>query len=528
MADVTKTIEIQVQTEKAVRSTEKLNKTLKKTEDQTKETKEESKKYEKQLENTTEQGAAFGAALDKMTGGLFSTAKGVLQSAKAFKGFNAILKASPIFILVGAIGAVIAAFKRLNGPLSQLQDLLGGLDGVLNVILDRIALVGDGLLKIFSGDLEGGLEKFEESWEGVADAMQTAYDLGVLIARQTRENSVNESARNVLIAKNNRLITEQRLIYRQVNLDADERLRAAQEANRLQQENIELETKSARERLQIAINTFENSSKTFEDQIAYNQALESYYQSINSLEERSIRLVAARSQFEAQIAKDTEKTTEQTKEQVESQGELTELKDLERKGVESTLKASTIQVKALDAQNNKTKEQVDDQNKLNDALGLTAEAATGVLDIFSGKVRGKDIFKTVLRTLGGVLSIIFPGSGAAIGGIGGLIGGLFADGGYTKKGGKYEPAGIVHAGEWVANQELVNNPVSGPIIQALEDMRTSLKGYADGGFVASQTAQEAQLSQIASTLSNQRIVLPIEDLRTVNTRVLAVEDRATL
>lgn len=52
-------------------------------------------------------------------------------------------------------------------------------------------------------------------------------------------------------------------------------------------------------------------------------------------------------------------------------------------------------------------------------------------------------------------------------------------GGYTGPGGKYQPAGIVHAGEWVANQELVSSPQYGPIIQALEQVR--LNGYANGG-----------------------------------------------
>ena len=44
----------------------------------------------------------------------------------------------------------------------------------------------------------------------------------------------------------------------------------------------------------------------------------------------------------------------------------------------------------------------------------------------------------------------------------------YAEGGFTRKGSKYEPAGIVHAGEWVASQKLVNSPVARPMIEALE------------------------------------------------------------
>ena len=44
----------------------------------------------------------------------------------------------------------------------------------------------------------------------------------------------------------------------------------------------------------------------------------------------------------------------------------------------------------------------------------------------------------------------------------------YAEGGFTPKGGKYEEVGVVHAGEWVASQEMLANPVARPIINALD------------------------------------------------------------
>lgn len=44
----------------------------------------------------------------------------------------------------------------------------------------------------------------------------------------------------------------------------------------------------------------------------------------------------------------------------------------------------------------------------------------------------------------------------------------YAVGGFTRPGPVNEPAGIVHAGEWVASQKLVTSPVTRPIIDALE------------------------------------------------------------
>ena len=44
----------------------------------------------------------------------------------------------------------------------------------------------------------------------------------------------------------------------------------------------------------------------------------------------------------------------------------------------------------------------------------------------------------------------------------------YAEGGFTPPGGKYEEAGVVHKGEWVASQKLVNNPQTRPLLEALD------------------------------------------------------------
>lgn len=99
------------------------------------------------------------------------------------------------------------------------------------------------------------------------------------------------------------------------------------------------------------------------------------------------------------------------------------------------------------------------------------------------------------------LAAILSGITAVLAGIAqakSLLG--FAEGGYTGHGGKYEPAGIVHRGEYVVPQNVNYSPAAQPHIAALEKMRT---GYADGGFVANsnmQSSREALL--MANTLKN--------------------------
>ncbi|QCL92894.1 phage tail tape measure protein [Agrobacterium tumefaciens] len=77
---------------------------------------------------------------------------------------------------------------------------------------------------------------------------------------------------------------------------------------------------------------------------------------------------------------------------------------------------------------------------------------------------------------GGLLGGLFGGGGA--GGVSGVP--MYDTGGYTGDGGKYQPAGVVHKGEYVFDKAAVK-AAGGPA--AMEAMRRNLKGYANGGAV---------------------------------------------
>jgi len=73
------------------------------------------------------------------------------------------------------------------------------------------------------------------------------------------------------------------------------------------------------------------------------------------------------------------------------------------------------------------------------------------------------------------------GFGAAIGSlVGSWLTGGYAEGGFTGPGGKYEPAGVVHRGEYVMPSEVVKR-VGADNLQRLH--QSALRGYADGGLV---------------------------------------------
>lgn len=104
----------------------------------------------------------------------------------------------------------------------------------------------------------------------------------------------------------------------------------------------------------------------------------------------------------------------------------------------------------------------------------------------------------------------------------------YAKGGFTGVGGKYEPAGIVHKGEWVASQELLASPVARPMINALDyAQRTNTIGSLRGEdvsraitapvIIASNSGNET----ITNAVASQSMVLAnyAETMRRLNTRL---------
>lgn len=70
----------------------------------------------------------------------------------------------------------------------------------------------------------------------------------------------------------------------------------------------------------------------------------------------------------------------------------------------------------------------------------------------------------------------------------------FAGGGFTGPGGKYQPAGIVHAGEFVLRQEVVRQAGMRRMLERLNRYGAdALQGYADGGFVGGVSSTPVHL-----------------------------------
>lgn len=117
----------------------------------------------------------------------------------------------------------------------------------------------------------------------------------------------------------------------------------------------------------------------------------------------------------------------------------------------------------------------------NSMEGKSGQGAGGLLSSFLGG-KGFDWSK------------LFSGIGGIFGGLGSMFG--FAEGGFTGSGGKYQPAGVVHRGEWVFTKAEVAK-MGLPFFYGLRSQIRGgrrMPGYAEGGLVGGGMAGVAERS----------------------------------
>lgn len=144
--------------------------------------------------------------------------------------------------------------------------------------------------------------------------------------------------------------------------------------------------------------------------------------------------------------------------------------------------------------------------------------AQAITDVFMGMATGAMTAKQAMAEL--ILQMIkvtlqkrimaaaeSAGPGSIIGFVGKALTGGFSDGGFTGPGGKYQPAGIVHAGEYVLSADAVNQIG----VPALEHLHASAKrGYASGGLVGgTSTGKGLALAPVAQAAPVVNISSPV-------------------
>ena len=196
---VEKVIKLKVENGEALLSVEELNKAL-----------GDTNKKTDALNDTMDSATT---AIDKFTGGAASGFKAVtsgigtlLKSLTTLKGA---LIATGLGALVVALGALFTYFTQTSRGADKFAEIMGGVSAAVKVVIDRVVLLGEGIVELFSGNFTKAIQTVKNAFTGIGAEIVKETAAGARLAKQLDDIEDRERDLIKLRAKANLQITEE-------------------------------------------------------------------------------------------------------------------------------------------------------------------------------------------------------------------------------------------------------------------------------------------------------------------------------
>ena len=252
---VEKVIKLKVENGEALINVQELNKALADT--------------NKQTDNLNETMSSATESIDKFTGGAASGFKAVVSGVKTFLGSLTTLKGAIIATGLGALvvvlGSLFTYFTQTSRGADKFAEVMGGVSAAVKVVLDRVVLLGEGIVELFSGNFTKAIETVKNAFTGIGAEIVRETKAGAALAKQLDDIEDRERDLIKLRAKANLQITEARLIADDQTKSIQEREKAVRRASELEgevaaaeQKNAQAYVKYLKERIKLGESTDED------------------------------------------------------------------------------------------------------------------------------------------------------------------------------------------------------------------------------------------------------------------------------
>lgn len=176
----------------------------------------------------------------------------VIPMAKAmFTTIKAGLISTGIGALVVAVGSLVAYFTQTKKGAEILSVAFKGVGAAISVITDRISAIGGAIIKVFKGDFKGAAEDAKNAVTGLGDEIRKETVAAIELGKAF--NALRDSNRelNVETAARRSEIEALKLIAEDVTKSEQERLSAAEEAFKIENDLLAKRVANAEEALRI-------------------------------------------------------------------------------------------------------------------------------------------------------------------------------------------------------------------------------------------------------------------------------------
>jgi len=238
--------------------------------------------------------ALFGVDMGMIQGQLAATNKSLALLSGGFKGatagaglFSNALKVLRLALISTGIGAIIVAlgslvtyFTKTERGAEAVERVMASFKAVVNVLIDRFAILGEGIYKLFTGDFKGGWDAMKKSVKDIGTEIVTESKAAreLEIALQKLEDK--EIALIEVQGKRRQAIAELRLAAKDEEKSTKEKMAAMSEAIALQRQVTADEVALQAERTRI----LEAQTKMGEVMDEDNRALAESRATLNDLE----------------------------------------------------------------------------------------------------------------------------------------------------------------------------------------------------------------------------------------------------
>lgn len=183
----------------------------------------------------------------------FHTATSVISGASgAIGGTNKMLKLLKLAIIGTGIGALVLAlislvtyFKSTQEGGETIRVVFKQIGQVVNVIVERLGIMGKAISQLFSGDFSGALDTAKQAFQGLGDEIAREVELMGLLEKQLIKIEKAEVILNIVRAQTRARVKELNKIAEDTTKTYQERASAAREAitieTKLMESQIELQ-----------------------------------------------------------------------------------------------------------------------------------------------------------------------------------------------------------------------------------------------------------------------------------------------
>ena len=489
-------------------------------------------------------------ALGKVGDGLEQGTQGFKAMTMQALRFIATPIGAILAALVAVFGLLKTAISQNAEVLDKFENITNAVGTVLNVIIARVGKLGEALIALASGNFTEAINKTGEAFSGLSTEIAGAVKQQQLYLELSRELEDSQRALRIEEAKTENVIKQLVVAAKNRNLTFDEQEALIRRALALEEVLVAKRAENARKDLVITAARL-RSSKEFQQQENENfeqyidrlltggklsdEELDKLVEKIEALEQARGSSLAFQEKLENSLAAIQEKRAEALRKQNEELEEQARLREAERRQQQNV--DTSTKDPLIGAFETRAKIIGDIDKQMNDDLVRRNREAE--LQMIRDKRRGAEIqeqierqkFAVAAQFISGISQLVSEdtaeykvlasaealintylaataalASGSKINPVFGFIsaagaianglaavarinGVQFAEGGYTGPGGKYQPAGIVHAGEVVWSQEDVRR-VGGPARANAMRPTYQMRGYADGGLVSNSATQQ--------------------------------------